>query len=198
MDEFVENNAVLYNNMFPQVSYGNDTAINNFSYNGSAGNSVYFSSSDIQSEIKAFRDEQITQLVNDISILIQHDEFFDGEISQSEKFMEEAYANNQMEYVIEALMQIYYANFLNVHILEGVLVMIASVPYEAVEPKGQIMAMGLLSNKELIIRDRAIQCFERWNSKKGLIALRSLDCYPKWLQNYVNKVIMYIERDGMD
>lgn len=198
MDEFVENNAVLYNNMFPQVSYGNDTAINNFSYNGSAGNSVYFSSSDIQSEIKAFRDEQITQLVNDISILIQHDEFLDGEISQSEKFMEEAYANNQMEYVIEALMRIYYANFLNVHILEGVLIMIASVPYEAVEPKGQIMAMGLLSNKELIIRDRAIQCFERWNSKKGLIALRSLKCYPKWLQNYVNKVIMYIERDGMD
>jgi hypothetical protein len=198
MSEFYEKNAVLHNNMFPQVSYGNSTAINNFSYNGSAGNSVYYSDGDIQSEIKAFRDEQITQLVNEISILIRHDEFLDGEISQSEMFMEEAYANNQMEYVIEALMQIYYANLLNVHVLEGVLVMLASVPYEAVETKGPIMAIGLLSNKELIIRDRAIQCFERWNSKKGLIALKSLDCHPKWLQNYVNKVIMYIERDGID
>ena len=182
MSEFFEKNAVLYNNMFTETSYGNNTAISNFSYNGSAGNPVFYS------EIKEYRDEKIARLVNEISILIQHDEFLDGEISQSEMFMEEAYSNNDMEYVIEALMRLYYANLLNVHVLEGILVMIASVPYESVEPKGQIMAMGLLTNKELIIRDRAIQCF----------ALKSLDCHPKWLQNYVNKVIMYIERDGMD
>lgn len=76
--------------------------------------------------------------------------------------------------------------------------MIACVPYEAVSPKGQIMAMGLLTNKILSVRDKAIQCFERWNSKKGLAYLRNVSCYPKWLQNYVDKVIMYIERDGME
>lgn len=198
MSGFFEKNAVLYNNMLTEISYGNNTAVSNFSYNDSAGNPVFYSDSDIQSEIKEYRDEKIDRLVNEISILIQHDEFLDGEISQSEMFMKEEYSNNDMEYVIEALMRLYYANLFNVHVLEGILVMIASVPYESVEPKGQIMAMGLLTNKELIIRDRAIQCFERWNSRKGLIALKSLDCHPKWLQNYVNKVIMYIERDGID
>lgn len=53
-------------------------------------------------------------------------------------------------------------------------------------------------NKILSVRDKAIQCFERWNSKKGLAYLRNVSCYPKWLQNYVDKVIMYIERDGME
>lgn len=110
MSEFFEKNAVLYNNMFTETSYGNNTAISNFSYNGSAGNPVFYSDSDIQSEIKEYRDEKIARLVNEISILIQHDEFLDGEISQSEMFMEEAYSNNDMEYVIEALMRLYYAN----------------------------------------------------------------------------------------
>ena len=76
--------------------------------------------------------------------------------------------------------------------------MVSCVPYEVVQPKGQAIAMGLLSNKELLIRDRAIQCFERWNSKKGLDVLKSLDCQPKWLQKYVDKIIKYIERDGVE
>ena len=99
---------------------------------------------------------------------------------------------------MEALMQIYLKNLSNVHFLEGILVMISAVPYEIVEPKGQTMAMGLLTNKELLIRDRAIQCFEQWNSKKGLEVLKSIECQPKWLQKYVDKVIMYIERDGIE
>ena len=159
---------------------------------------IYYNDTDIEKEMQAFRNRKIMRLSYEINMIINHDEYLDGEISQSEIFMKDAYANGQMDYVTEALMQIYSSNLLNTHILEGILVMISCVPYEAVEPKGQIMAMGLLSNKELVIRDRAIQCFERWNSKKGLVTLKSLDCQPKWLQKYVDKVIMYIERDGID
>ena len=78
------------------------------------------------------------------------------------------------------------------------MIMIESVPYEAISPKGQMKAMGLLVKKSLSVRDKAIQCFEKWNSKKGLAYLKNISCSPIWLQKYVDKVIMYIERDGIE
>lgn len=151
-----------------------------------------------EEEMRAFRSNRINKMYNEINTIINRDEYFDGEISQSEIFMKKACEQGQIDYIMEALMQIYLKNLQNVHVLEGILVMISSVPYEVVEPKGQTMAMGLLTNKELLVRDRAIQCFEQWNSKKGLGILKSLDCQPKLLQRYVDKVIMYIERDGTE
>lgn len=147
---------------------------------------------------KESRERIISQIANEITIIIQQDEFLDGEVSRSELYIKNAYAKFQLDYVADALMQLYLANLHDAHFLEGILIMISSVPYEAIEPKGQTMAMGLLTNKELPIRDRAIQCFEKWNSKKGLSILNNLDCHPKWLQKYAEKVIMYIERDGID
>lgn len=138
----------------------------------------------------------ILQYANEIRILIRQDEFIDGEVSESELYMNDVYNKGQIDYVADALMIIYSSNFSDVHMLEGILTMISSVPYEAIAPKGQIMAMGLLTNKALSVRDKAIQCFEKWNSKKGLDYLKKIHCSPSWLQKYVDKVIMYIERDG--
>lgn len=198
MNKVFEQSEFIFCNGVVQNILGNETRIKIISRNTSEGMPIYYNDTDIEKEMQAFRNRKIMRLSHEINLIINHDEYLDGEISQSEIFMKNAYANGQMDYVTEALMQIYSSNLLNTHILEGILVMISCVPYEAVEPKGQIMAMGLLSNKELVIRDRAIQCFERWNSKKGLVTLKSLDCQPKWLQKYVDKVIMYIERDGID
>lgn len=147
---------------------------------------------------KESRDKIILQYANEIRILIKNDEFLDGELSNSELYMIDAYKQGNLDYVIDAIMYVYSNNLLDKHMLEGILSMIASVPYDIIFPKGQIMAMGLFVNKELSVRDKAIQCFERWNSKKGLNFLKSVNCDPKWLQNYVQKVIMYIERDGIE
>lgn len=133
-----------------------------------------------QSEVEA-REKIILRYANEIRILIQQDEFIDGEVSRSEQYMIEGYEQGQLDFITEALMRVYSSNLGEAHILEGILTMIACVPYEAVSPKGQIMAMGLLTNKILSVRDKAIQCFERWNSKKGLAYLRNVSCYPKWL-----------------
>lgn len=147
---------------------------------------------------KKVRDIVVSQLSNEIQKIILHDEFIDGEISRSELYMKEICNNYPIDYVLKALMQVYASNLLETRILEGVLAMLSCVPYDTVAPDGQIMAIGLLSNKELEIRDRAIQCFEKWNSKKGVSILRSLECHPKWLQKYVEKVIIYLERDGIN
>lgn len=196
MVDVLENKEIIEANGTVQNSISSRTMANDFSMNTSERKAIYYIDENLENEMRKYRYMRIMQMVNEINTLINHDEYIDGEMSQAELFMKEIYSNNQIDYAIEALMQIYSNNLLNVHVLEGILVMISCLPYEAVEPKGQIMAMGLLSNKELIIRDRAIQCFERWNSKKGLNTLKSLNCQPIWLQKYVNKVIMYIERDG--
>lgn len=196
MVDVLENKEIIEANGTVQNTISSRTMTNDFSMNTSERKAIYYIDENLENEMRKYRYMRIMQMVNEINTLINHDEYIDGEMSQAELFMKEIYSNNQIDYAIEALMQIYSNNLLNVHVLEGILVMISCLPYEAVEPKGQIMAMGLLSNKELIIRDRAIQCFERWNSKKGLNTLKSLNCQPIWLQKYVNKVIMYIERDG--
>ncbi len=152
----------------------------------------------IASYKKKEREKIITCQMSDIYNIISHDEFIDGETSKSEAFIQDSYGEETFKFIVEALMRLYLSNLNNPHILEGILVMVSSIPYEDIEPEGQIMAMGLLSNTSLAVRDRAIQSFERWNSKKGLAALKSLDCHPKWLQKYVEKVITYIERDGTD
>lgn len=195
----MQNNQVVFDSRGIQEYFDSGTTSKKYITSTSKAILVYYNNSkELEREMQEFRKGKIMQFSNEISIIINHDEYVDGEVSQSEMFMKEAYENEQMDYVMEALMQIYMDSLSNIHVLEGILVMISCVPYEVVQPKGQTIAMGLLSNRELLIRDRAIQCFERWNSKKGLDVLRSLDCQPKWLQRYVDKIIKYIERDGVE
>lgn len=195
----MQNNQVVFDSRGIQEYFDSGTTSKKYITSASKAMLVYYNNSkELEREMQEFRKGKIMQFSNEISIIINHDEYVDGEVSQSEMFMKEAYENEQMDYVMEALMQIYMDSLSNIHVLEGILVMISCVPYEVVQPKGQTIAMGLLSNRELLIRDRAIQCFERWNSKKGLDVLRSLDCQPKWLQRYVDKIIKYIERDGVE
>lgn len=199
MEAVMQNSQVVIDNRGLQEYLDSGTTSKKYMMNTSETMLVYYNNDkELEREMQEFRKGKIMQFSNEISIIINHDEYVDGEVSQSEIFMKEAYENEQMDYIMEALMQIYMDNLSNVHVLEGILVMISCVPYEVVQPKGQAIAMGLLSNKELLIRDRAIQCFERWNSKKGLDVLKSLDCQPKWLQKYVDKIIKYIERDGVE
>ena len=76
--------------------------------------------------------------------------------------------------------------------------MLGILSYEQASPQGQIMALGLLQHENFSVRDKAIQTFERWNSKKGINILSHLNCDDIWLQNYIDKVIKYLERDGID
>lgn len=133
--------------------------------------------------------------------VIQNDSFEDGEISQSEQYMDEYYNDMNASYIKEALMKIYLEYFSDEHaehILTGILTMIGVRTYEEMQPHGQTMVLGLLQHRDIYLRDKAIQTFERWNSKNGISILEGLQCDQKWLQNYVDKVIMYLKRDGVD
>lgn len=194
----IDMKTIYHNSSIIIPNESTTTSTYNFGEKSNIGSVPY---SNVDGEIKIYeeyRNSIINQYKNEILTVISQDEFVDGETSHTAVFIQEAYKNDQITFVREALMQIFLSQIRNDQILEGILVMISSVPYETVEPQGPVIALGTLQHHNLELRDRAIQCYEKWNSKKGLNALKSLNCYPKWLQRYVDKVIMYIERDGID
>lgn len=140
----------------------------------------------------------VIQYKSDILNLIRNDYFEAGFVSQSEQYIFNTANGNNVEYIREAANELYLEFYNDSHVLTGLLIMMGTLDYETAEPQGQTMALGLLQHEDISVRDRAIQAFERWNSKKGLPVLKSLHCDRAWLQRYVDKVISYLERDGLD
>ena len=140
----------------------------------------------------------IIQYKNDILGTILNDTFEDGTITKSEEYIKESFCPDTSDYIKTAVMELYLSNLDQPHILTGLLTMISCIPYHDAKPQCPIMALGLLQNRDISIRDKAIQVFEKWNSKEGIPILKSLKCDRKWLQRYVDKVILYLERDGVD
>lgn len=150
----------------------------------------------ISQDISIDRDEIVNIYINAILSVIVSDEFEDGEISNSERYMKNNMTLETKDYILDALMKIYMDRYNDEHVLLGVMEMVSCMKYEDVEPKGQIMALGLLQHENIYLRDRAIQVYEQWNSKKGITVLKTLKCDQKWLQDYLDKVIEYLEREG--
>ncbi len=151
----------------------------------------------LASEQKA-RENIVLQYKNDIINVIRNDYFEAGIISQSENYILNIANTNNYEYIRDAANNLYLEYYNDSHILTGLLIMMGTLSYEDALPQGQTMALGLLQHKEISVRDRAVQVFERWNSKKGLDVLKELHCDQEWLQDYVNKVIKYLEKSGKE
>ena len=151
----------------------------------------------LKSEREA-RKTVVMQYKSDILNVIRNDFFEAGFVSQSEQYILNNANENSVEYIREASNELYLEFYNDSHVLTGLLIMMGTLDYEAAEPQGQTMALGALQHEDISVRDRAIQAFERWNSKKGLSVLRALHCDRAWLQRYVDKVIAYLERDGVD
>lgn len=198
MNTAVEKKVIFLNQRLQETTDGSDTASRIISDDASNTLPIAYSNVDIEKAVLEFREMKIEKAVNDITAMLSRDEFIDGEISTSERYMEDVYQIGDLDCIKEALMRVYTKNYSNSHIVVGTLMMISRIPYDLAEPNGTLMALGLLSHKDLEVRDRAIQCFERWNSKKGLVILRNIKCSPKWLQNYADKVIAYIEEEGIE
>ena len=149
-------------------------------------------------EIDKIRKQIIDQYKIEIRSIIQNDNFEDGFYSQSEIFIDDQLTDENISYIKSALNELYLECIKNSHVLTGIMLMAGRVSYDKASPELPTMAIGLLQHKDDDVRDRAIQAFERWNSKKGLGVLESLRCEKAWMQRYVDKVIEYIKREGVD
>ena len=144
------------------------------------------------------RKNAVDQYKNDILSIIMNDNFEDGVTSQSENYIRTNATKDNIEYIREAANSLYLKYYDDPNVLTGLLIMMGTLSYDDACEQGPTMALGILQHKNISVRDRAIQAFERWNSKKGIPVLKSLHCDKLWLQRYVNKVIKYLERDGIE
>ncbi len=145
---------------------------------------------------KVAQKELLSQYKLDIISVILNDSFENGMISQSENYILSNSSPSQVENIKNAAMELYLEYIDNSQVLTGLLIMMGSLPFEVAGPQGQVMALGLLQHSDYGVRDRAIQAFERWNSKQGIPILQALKCDKAWLQRYVDKVVAYLKEGG--
>lgn len=148
--------------------------------------------------IDLIRNRLVERYKIEIINIIKNDKFEDGSYSHSEAFINEQFKNQTATFIKSALNELYIDYFNDPHVLTGIMLMSGSVSYDCAVPELPTMAIGLLQHRDEDVKDRAIQAFERWNSKKSLTVLENIMFEKKWMQHYVEKVIEYIKRDGVD
>lgn len=109
-----------------------------------------------------------------------------GEISEFDEYVMN---NIQDENVLKAINQIYLDNFDNEEILVKILHSISEIDYKLVNPYGQTIAIAAISNKNLVVKQKAIETFERWQNEDSIKILENIDVREKWLKKYVQKVL---------
>ncbi|MBR3888671.1 MAG: hypothetical protein IKJ32_06190 [Clostridia bacterium] len=97
--------------------------------------------------------------------------------------------NIQDENVLKAVNQIYLDNYNNEEVLVKILNAISEVDYKLISPHGQLIAIAGISNKNLVVKQKAIQAFERWHNSESINILENIDVREKWLKKYVQKVL---------
>lgn len=127
-----------------------------------------------------------------LEVKINRSEIEWGVISEFDEYVIE---NIQNENVLKAINQIYIDNFNNEDILVKILNAISEIEYEKVNPYGQTIAIAAISNKNLVVKQKAIETFERWNNEESIKILENIDIREKWLKKHVEKVIQDLKEE---
>lgn len=117
----------------------------------------------------------------------------DGYISNSQKLYD--IIQNEYGNITSTMFlgNVYKENALNNKIIKSILYILSKIkPNKLNGIEEGIIAFALM-NKDYEIRDLALQCFEKWNDKRYLNLLRSLDMNVDFLQEYLNYIINELE-----
>lgn len=78
----------------------------------------------------------------------------------------------------------------------GILHIISHFEYNEISPIGQLIATAGFSNKNIEVKDFAIKAFENWNSKESIDILENNETTAKWLDEYIEEVIINLKKYG--
>ncbi|MEL7569792.1 MAG: hypothetical protein AAGU14_04435 [Eubacteriaceae bacterium] len=148
---------------------------------------------------KEIYDEKALNNYKQLLINIMNNDIFEaGEIPESEIYFSTLINILGRNEALEILMSVYLDNFRNSHIILGILHIISHFKYEYMYPQGQIIALGSLQHHNISVKEFAIKAFENWGNKEAINILRGLSCDAKWLQEYVDEVIVELEKEVDD
>lgn len=84
-----------------------------------------------------------------------------------------------------------YNDYIN--ILVGICKILSKYEYNEVMPWGPTMLTGLLSHKNEIVKEYAVEVVDNWSNIEMVSVLKNLDCSSKWLQDYICDVVNSVE-----
>lgn len=140
--------------------------------------------------------EQNEKFEKRILDLIKSEIYESGKVSKIEKYIAEECSENDLFFIKQVSLKILHDNLDNPHIIEGVLRLFSTKSYDEMSPEGPMCCLSLLSNKSLLVRNKAIEIFEKWNSRKCLKQLEVQVCSPVWVQKHLKNVIDYLNKYG--
>lgn len=191
-DFLAQNNQFSVNEPdFPLTDFSGDE----ISYKTSINDSFETSKSGNQELVKQVK-EQNEKFEKRILDLIKSEIYESGKVSKIEKYIIEECSENDLLFIKQVSLKILHDNLDNSHIIEGVLRLFSTKSYDEMYPEAPMCCLSLLSNKSLLVRNKAIEIFEKWNSKKCLKQLEVQKCSPAWVQKHLENVIDYLKKYG--
>lgn len=117
----------------------------------------------------------------------------DSEITNAEKLALDIEKSYSVRVLGEVLQNIYiqYNDYCNM--LIGICKIIGRFELKEVMPWGPTMLMGLLAHKSEAVKEYAVSVVENWSDVELLPVLRNLDCSSRWLKEYIDDVVKYLE-----
>lgn len=109
--------------------------------------------------------------------------------NELDSFLRECLAKDGMA-TKEWLNEIFLEHFEDVSVVVGILRAIAHLEYDEISPTGPTMALAALSHRDIEVRECGIRAFENWESRDGLEYLKAIRCEERWLQDYLERVIV--------
>lgn len=168
-NEYTNNMKKVYNSLYE-------------CFNNTIIKSIY----DSDSEVEDKNEKDYDAIKKILEIKIKRSDVEWGKISEFDEYV---INNIQENNVLKAINQIYLDNFDNEDILIKILNALSEIEYNLVTPFGQTIAIAAISNKNIVVKQKAIETFERWKNEDSIKILENVDVKEKWLKKYIKKVI---------
>lgn len=169
---------------FPNQSEAEIKSIKNFSYSINR-----ISSSRDRKEIEQ-------EWASAVDSIIKNDDIELLEYCNLEGFLEKTIKVFKNDDLGQSFIRKYFMdNFKYDHKLISLLHAISHLDYELVSDSGPYLAGMCLNHKNLEVREFALKAFENWQSKDTLDYLQNIAFEQQWMQEYLVKIIRYIEDD---
>lgn len=114
-------------------------------------------------------------------------------LSQAEEMVCEVADKYPLRLLGEALTSIYIRCYDQQNVIAGICCSLERFDATEVSPWGQSIVIGLVNHKSDLVKERVISLIENWGDVSLLKVLKNIDISSKWMREYVNGVIAYLE-----
>lgn len=136
----------------------------------------------------------VTQLENALDL---YDDEEGKSVSSAEKTIIEIEKKHKMRILGEVVQTVYVRHFHNASYLVGICNSLLRYDLDEVQPWGATMLAGFLNHPDERVQEATVQLIDNWADTELLPILKTLQVSSKWLENYVNDVVINLEKKSV-